>query len=407
MDGKLSDLSVLIIEDHDFQRIVAEQTVSGIGVNKLFVAANGQQALGVLDRSGAMDIVICDLQMPQMDGIQFIRHVAEKQLAKSLIILSALDSNLTRTVEDMANALGLPVLGVLPKPLSRDRIRELMELYFGEKPEQGRAIVTKELQFDFDTLKQAIDSHEFTLFFQPKVLLKGGRLISVEALARWRHPAAGLVSPARFIPLMEANSLITPLTLNLLEHALDQISYWQQQGRMISVAINISPVMLTEPNLPDLLLEKTSERKIDPELLTLEITESSLIENTAMALETLARLKMQKFSLSIDDFGTGYSSMQQLNRIPFSELKIDRSFVHNASKDKTQRAIIEANINLAHNLKMETVAEGVETLEDWGLLHQLNCTMAQGYFIGKPMPAAELPEWEREWLARQPLDGGR
>ncbi|OED44420.1 hypothetical protein ACH42_07575 [Endozoicomonas sp. (ex Bugula neritina AB1)] len=403
MDGKLSDLRVLIIEDHDFQRIVAEQIVSGLGVKKLFVAANGQQALDILDSSGAMDIVICDLKMPGMDGIQFIRKMAERHLSHSLIILSALDSALTRTVEDMAQTLGLQVLGSLPKPLSRDRIRELMELYFGEKPDQGRAIVSKELQFDFDTLQHAIENDEFTLYFQPKVLLKGGRLVSVEALARWQHPTAGLVSPARFIPLMESNKLITALTLNLLDHALDQICHWQEQGRMISVGINISPVMLTEPNLPDLLIERIQVRQIPPELLTLEITESSLIENTAMALETLARLKMQGFSLSIDDFGTGYSSMQQLNRIPFSELKIDRSFVHNASNDSTQRAIIEANINLALNLKMETVAEGIETLEDWTLLNQLNCTMAQGYFVGKPMPAIELPDWEQQWLARQPI----
>ena len=228
-------------------------------------------------------------------------------------------------------------------------------------------------------------------------------MVSVEALARWQHPTAGLISPARFIPLMESNRLITTLTLSLLHHALDQISHWQQQGRMISVGINLSPVMLTEPDLPDLLIEKTRERQITPELVTLEITESSLIENTVQALETLARLKMQGFCLSIDDFGTGYSSMQQLNRIPFSELKIDRSFVHNACNDSTQRAIIEANISLAHNLKMQTVAEGIETLEDWTLLNQLNCTMAQGYFAGKPMPADELADWERQWLARQPI----
>ena len=403
MDGKLSDLSVLIIEDHNFQRMVAEQTISGIGVKKLQVAAESQQALDILNTCSPVDIVICDLQLPGMDGIQIIRHIAEHKLAHSLIILSSLDSNLTRTVEDMAQASGLKVLGSLPKPLSRDRIRELMELHFGEKPEQGRAVLSKELQFDADSLKQAIDNKEFILFYQPKVLLKGGRLVSVEALARWQHPTAGLISPARFIPLMENYNLITSLTLSLLHYALDQVHYWQQQGRMISVGINLSPVMLTEPGLPDLLIEKIRERGIAPELLTLEITESSLIENTAQALETLARLKMQGLSLSIDDFGTGYSSMQQLNRIPFSELKIDRSFVHNACNDNTQKAIIEANINLAHNLKMQTVAEGIETLEDWTLLNQLNCTMAQGYFVGKPMPSNELDGWEQQWLARQPI----
>ncbi len=403
MDGHLRDLSVLIIEDQDFQRIVAEQTLSGIGVEQLKVASDGRQAIEILTNSESVDIVICDLQMPNMDGIQFIRQVAEQKFARSLIILSALDNSLTRTVEDMAQALGLKVLGSLPKPLSRDRSRELMELYFGEKPEDGLAIASKETRFDTDTLKQAIENREFTLFFQPKVLLNGGRLVSVEALARWEHPDLGLISPARFVPLMEANRLITSFTLSLLPQAIDQITHWQQQGRMISVGINLSPLMLSEPDLPYLLMAKTQEKSIAPELLNLEITESSLIENTAQALETLARLKIQGFSLSIDDFGTGYSSMQQLNRIPFSELKIDRSFVHNAFKDSTQRVIIESNINLAHNLNMETVAEGIETLEDWMLLNQLNCTMAQGYFIGKPMPAGDLEAWEKQWLQRQPI----
>ena len=404
MDGKLRDLSVLIIEDHDFQRMVAEQTVSGIGVKQLQSASDGQQALDILSTTGPVDIVICDLHMPEMDGIQFIRHVAAKKLANSLIILSAQDPGLTRTVEDMAQVLGLQVLGSLAKPLCRDRIRELMELYFGEKPEQGKAIVSRELQFDQNSLQQAIANNEFTLHFQPKVLLKSGRLVSVEALARWQHPTAGLVSPARFIPLMENHGLINDLTLNLLDHALQRIEDWQKQNRQISVAINISPLMLSDTNLPDLFLAKVKERGIAPSLLTLEITESSLIENTALALETLARLIMQGFSLSIDDFGTGYSSMQQLNRIPFSELKIDRSFVHNASNDKTQKAIIESNISLAHTLKMTTVAEGIETLADWELLNQLGCTMAQGYFIGKPMHSDQLEDWEKAWLAQQPLN---
>ena len=151
------------------------------------------------------------------------------------------------------------------------------------------------------------------------------------------------------------------------------------------------------------MLEKVTSLGMTPELLTLEITESSLIENTALALETLARLKINGFALSIDDFGTGYSSMQQLNRVPFSELKIDRSFVHNACRDNTQKAIIESNISLAQSLKMQTVAEGIETLEDWNLLKNLNCHIAQGYFIAKPMPPAELDDWEKTWVARQPI----
>ena len=403
MDGKLQSLSVYIIEDHDFQRLVAMQTINSIGVGRLGVASGGQDALEQLQANGPVDIIVCDLEMPGMDGIRFIRHVAEQKLAKSLIILSALDPNLIRTVEDMAQAQNLKVLGTLPKPVSRERIRELMELYFGDKPEQGKAIASADLQFDAKDLASAIENHEFTLFYQPKVLLNSGRLVSVEALARWQHPQQGLISPARFIPLMESTGLINKMTLSLVDDAIKQLQKWQQQGRALTIGLNLSPRMLLDTDLPDLLKDKISAHSVSTDLLNLEITESSLIENTARALETLARLKMMGFSLSIDDFGTGYSSMQQLNRVPFSELKIDRSFVHNACNDATQRAIIEANISLAHSLNMQTVAEGIETIEDWNLLKQLKCHIAQGYFVAKPMPADELEAWEKQWLVKQPI----
>ena len=403
MDVRLDTLYIQIVEDHHFQRLVAEQTLSSIGVRRINSAADGHSAIEQLQQSGPADIVICDLQMPGMDGIKFIRHVAEQKLAKSLIILSALEPGLIKTVEDMAAAHGLTVLGTQPKPIARDRIRELIELYFGEKSDLGKAIPSKELQFDRQTLETAIHNREFTLYFQPKVLLKSGRLVSVEALARWQHPEKGLISPARFIPLMETTGLINDMTLMLLDDAIAQLKVWQDNKRAISIGINLSPVMLTNTDLPDLLLDKVASLDMTPELLTLEITESSLIENTALALETLARLKINGFSLSIDDFGTGYSSMQQLNRVPFSELKIDRSFVHNACHDTTQKAIIESNISLAQSLKMQTVAEGIETLEDWNLLKDLNCHIAQGYFVAKPMPANELEDWEEAWVARLPI----
>lgn len=403
MDVRLHSLNIQIVEDHHFQRLVAEQTLSSIGVSNIYSASDGHSAIEQLKVCGPADIVICDLQMPGMDGIKFIRHVAEQKLAKSLIILSALEAGLIKTVEDMASAHGLQVLGTQPKPIARDRIRELIELYFGENTELGKGTPSRELQFDKEMLEAAIQNREFTLFFQPKVLLKSGRLVSVEALARWQHPEKGLISPARFIPLMETTGLINDMTMSLLDDAIEQLKVWQDNKRAISIGINLSPIMLTNTDLPDLLLKKVTSLEMTPELLTLEITESSLIENAALALETLARLKMNGFSLSIDDFGTGYSSMQQLNRVPFSELKIDRSFVHNACHDATQRAIIESNISLAQRLNMQTVAEGIETLEDWNLLKELNCHIAQGYFVAKPMPASELDEWEKTWVARLPI----
>ncbi|KEI70235.1 GGDEF/EAL domain-containing response regulator [Endozoicomonas elysicola] len=404
MDSRISSLSILILEDHPFQRMVAEQTVSGLNVGRLLTAEGSEQALKFLKDRGAVDIVICDLDMPGMDGIQFIRHLAEQNLAQGVIVLSAMDAALIRTVEDMAMAHGLVVLGHMSKPMSRNRLRELLELYFVEQTANiAQPAIPKELTFDEDELDKAINDDQFVLYYQPKVLLKSGRMVSVEALARWHHPEIGVVNPVHFIPMMESSGLIAPMTIKMIDLALDQVRLWCEQGRNIAVGVNLSAAILSNTDLPDMLIQKTRDLNIPPELLTLEITESSLIQNAALSLETLARFKLHGFSLSIDDFGTGYSSMQQLNRIPFSELKIDRSFVSNACHDKTHKAIVEANISLAHNLNMQTVAEGVETVEDWQLLHELNCDLAQGYFIAKPMPAEALSQWEQEWLTRQPI----
>ena len=403
MTDSFSNLSVLIVEDHDFQRMIAEQTVKGLGIDKMFSAADGYQALKVLEEETFVDIVICDLDLPGMDGIQFLGHVANQKLAGAIILASALEPQLIRTVEDLASEHGLQVLGAVSKPLSLDRLRELINLYFGEEPEHASRDKAQEVSFTEGELEAAIEQDQFTLYHQPKVLLQSGRMVATEALCRWKHPEAGIVSPLHFIPLMESSGLITSLTYKLCDQAIETLASFQKAGRAVAIGVNLSAIVLLDTSLPDKLSQKMRSKGLPPELLTLEITESTLIQNTAKALETLARLKMKGFSLSIDDFGTGYSSMQQLNRIPFSELKIDRSFVQGACSDPTRRAIVEANIRLAHTLKMDTVAEGVETLTEWQLLAELNCDMAQGFFVAKPMPEKQLDSWEKAWLSRQPI----
>ena len=403
MDGKLQSLSVLIVEDSEFQRRVALQVVSSLGVTRLYEASNGIEAMEQLHSAGTVDIVICDLQMQEMDGIQFIRQAAEQQRARSLIILSAMEPRLTQIVEDMARAQNLRVLGVLPKPISTDRIRSMMALFFLPENPVKKARTQHQLQLDRNILEQAIDKQEIVPYYQPKVLLSNGKLVSFEALARWQHPKYGLLNPSCFVPFMESAGLISKMTLLMLEQTILQISQWPQEWRKLYIGINISPTMLSDTALPDILIQRLDDRNISPSQLNLEITEDSPIKNSAEVLETLARLKMKGFSLSIDDFGTGYSNMQQLKRVPFSKLKIDQSFVHNAHKDATQRAIIEAKISLARSLNMQTVAEGIETLEDWNLLKDLEADIAQGFFVGHPMPADELEAWEARWQALQPV----
>ncbi|WP_067516792.1 GGDEF/EAL domain-containing response regulator [Endozoicomonas ascidiicola] len=404
MDSKLSSLRILILEDQLFQRLVAEQVVAGLNIQLLLTAETSEDALKQLQEKGPVDLVLCDLDLPGMDGIEFIRHLANQKLADGVIVLSAMDASIIRTVEDMSQALGLKSLGHLPKPIHRNHLREMLEIYVnGETFDSFKPLLPSEQLLNEKELEEAVEQHQFILHYQPKVLLNDGQLIAVEALVRWQHPDLGLIHPVHFIPMMESSGMIEPLTINMIDLALIQIKAWQKQGRKIPISINISATMLSNTSLPDMLMKKTRGMNIPPALLNLEITESSSISDVALALETLARFKLHGFALSIDDFGTGYASMQQLNRIPFSELKIDQSFVSNACNDDTHKAIVESNIHLAHRLNMQTVGEGVETQEDWQMLHDLNCDIAQGYFIARPMPADALLGWEKQWLSKQPI----
>ena len=390
-------LRIMVVEDHQFQRMVAVKVVNGLGVSSVLEAEDGQEALDKIAASPeAIDITICDLDMPGMDGIEFIRHVAEKKLTSAIIVASAMEPELIRTVEDMAAEHGMNVLGTLEKPVTPEKVDSLFQLFIkGEtnNPEQFGS----ELILSKDILEQAITDGQFVPWFQPKVLLSNGQWVSCEALARWQHPEHGLIFPGQFIDKIEEFGLMEQMTDSLIRQAVIQIKKWATDGRMINTSVNISPSMLGNTRLPEHLMQMLSEVGIGPNLLTLEITESAVMENVAHCLSTLARLKMKGFTLSIDDFGTGYSSMQQLNRIPFSELKIDQSFVKDAVEDPTRHAIVEANIELARKLKLKTVAEGLESEPDWQLLKDLQCDVAQGYFVGKPMPADKLSVWEIDW----------
>ena len=391
-------LRIMVVEDHQFQRMVAVKVVSGLGVASVQEAEDGQDALDkIAASSDPIDITICDLDMPGMDGIEFIRHVAEKKLTSAIVVASAMEPELIRTVEDMAAEHGMKVLGTLEKPINPEKVKALFEQFISEQSSAGARSGSSELVITKDMLITAIKDGQIIPWYQPKVLIRNGQWVSCEALARWQHPEKGMIYPGQFINEVETFGLMDDMTDSIISQSVQQIQQWQSEGRPINTSVNISPSMLGNTQLPEKLMQMIKAVGIGPELLTLEITESAVMENVAHCLSTLARLKMKGFTLSIDDFGTGYSSMQQLNRIPFSELKIDQSFVKDAVSDPTRRAIVEANIELARKLKLKTVAEGLESAADWQLLNDLQCDVAQGYFVGKPMPADQFPAWEAEW----------
>ena len=236
-------------------------------------------------------------------------------------------------------------------------------------------------------MKQALVSDQIDVFLQPKVRLEAKQIAGFEALARWHHPERGFISPEQFIGLAEENGLIDELTWVIVEKTLAYAQKLRPAGLTMNVAINFSVDTLVHLDLPDTLLATCKAHAIQPENVTIEVTENRVMQDTAAALEVLTRLRLMGFGVSIDDFGTGYSSMEKLKTVPFTELKVDRAFVNGAQRSASSRAILETAVSLARKLGLTVVAEGVERSEDWALVKELGADFVQGYYVSKPLPA--------------------
>jgi EAL domain-containing protein (putative c-di-GMP-specific phosphodiesterase class I) len=249
-------------------------------------------------------------------------------------------------------------------------------------------------------LRRAVEQAELTLFFQPKVNMATGQVDGVEGLARWYHPQRGLIGPGSFISLTEHSHLLRPVTLHLLKCALREQSRWKAAGYNLSVAVNLSPQNLFDPELPTDLQRMLDRYGVAPGELELELTEGMVMTKPGRATEMLQKLHRMGIAISVDDFGTGYSSLSYLNSLPVSRLKIDRSFVMNLTEERGSETIVQSTIELAHNLGLGVVAEGVETEAAWDRLAELGCDHAQGYLMSQPLAPDAFIEWLEDYAAR-------
>jgi len=253
-------------------------------------------------------------------------------------------------------------------------------------------------------LHRALERDELLLYYQPKLHLHEHRLIGMEALVRWRHPSRGLILPSAFLAHAERHGEIKPLTLWVLHAAARQWAKWRALGFEIPISVNLSPVALRDPNFLVQVLALLDGTMAPGAWLELELTESALMENPRLILKRLGALRARGVRLSIDDFGTGYSSLAYLREFQADTLKIDQAFVHDMVANESNAMIVRAIIHLAHNLGMEVVAEGVASQEVCDRLRTLGCDAAQGYYLGRPMPAADCVPWMAEWLSKQELE---
>ena len=391
-----------MLDDESFMHKLLAHILTGLGFTSVVTCDNGVAALERVDaHENAPNLILLDLNMPQMDGIEFVRKLVEHNYTGSLILVSGEDERVLQMAEKLIKAHQIAILGHLRKPVSLAGLSALVDKW---RPAGAHRAATK--TFGADELRKAIVNDELLNYYQPKVAVATGAVVGVETLVRWRHPVAGLVSPDQFIGVAEEHGLIDGLTRVVLIGAMAQSKAWQQAGLHLSVAINISMDSLSLVAFADFVAEAAAAAGVAPQDIVLELTESCLMLDQRAALEILARLRLKRFRLSIDDFGTGHSSLTQLRDIPFDELKIDRSFVHGAWRDETALAIYNASLGLGKQLAMEVVAEGVEDREDWDLVRATKCNVAQGDFIARPMPAADLPGWIDSWKGRKQLWAG-
>ena len=268
---------------------------------------------------------------------------------------------------------------------AKDRGRDNYQLYSASLTAQAMQRMMLE-----SSLRLALARDEFHLLYQPQYDLQHGCVLAVEALLRWKHPEHGLIQPLDFIPMAEANGLIVPIGEWVLHTACTDAARWQREGRRLRVAVNLSPMQFRDPNLIDMILRTLAQTGLDPDLLELEVTESTVMEASGMA--TLQALCEAGVRVALDDFGTGYSSMSYLRNMPLTTLKVDRCFVAALPGGVKDRAIVRAILSLARSLDFSVTAEGVETIEQAQALNGMACNSLQGHYFSRPVPAAEIPE---------------
>jgi EAL domain-containing protein (putative c-di-GMP-specific phosphodiesterase class I)/CheY-like chemotaxis protein len=341
------------------------------------------------------DIILLDLNMPDVDGIEVIRVLAKNNCRARLLLISGHDKSVLHSAEQLAQAHSLNVAASLTKPIQIKNLQNIIRQISTDAYHSKNKYHDARLNPSVDELRQAIKLHQFILHFQPQIEINTGKLLGVEALIRWQHPQRGLIYPDLFISLAEKNNLIGELTALVIGMAMEQSRSWQDRELMTQISVNISAIDITSLSLPEQLTYMLQNKNLDHTMLTLEVTESALMGELVTSLDILTRLRMKGFGLSIDDFGTGYSSLSQLHRIPFTELKIDQSFIMSMENDDESRAIVKTCILLGHELNMQVVAEGVESENIFNMIKVLGCDIAQGYYIARPMPGDKLLKWAK------------
>lgn len=401
-DALFADLQILVIDDDAFEQKLITTILKKLGANKVEAVDGGRAALERLrDCNGKIDVAICDLMMPDIDGLEFVRRISGFSKTPAIIFASGADNPICRAAEQIADQLGVLVIGSVLKPVSPDSLTKLLsKLADGNKTFKHLGAFP-ELSLSADQVKAGLNGDKLVMYYQPKISVKTGEVVGFESLARWRDDKLGILGPASFIPTIARCGLLNRLTDVVIFKTLSDFAPWSKKHPEIQVSINVDAENLSNFELPNFVINTAKPLFINPNRITLEVTESGVANDATTAMEILTRLRLNDVRLSIDDFGTGYASLDKLKDLPFNELKIDRGFVQDATANDSAMALLEFACELGKKLGLHIVAEGVETQSQWQLVSDLGCDAVQGFLISKPMPADEVLGWIANWNSRK------
>lgn len=377
----------LVIDDEaDFAEFVAD-ALDALGY-EFEVCTDPTEIGGIYSKQ--QSVIILDLFMPGMDGIEILRFLHDNRADVALIFMSGKDNSVLHSAQELATEWHFLVLGALQKPFTVDELEEVLSKY---APSKKPNVLSKSAEVTTSDIALAIEHDQFTLAYQPQIHLSDRTVCGVETLIRWEHPEKGFISPGVFIPLAEQHGLIDAINLYVANGAMTRLGKWIAEGYHFTLSINVSPASIADLDFPEHLTALCVEHNVSPSSVIVEVTETAVMADVGDYMDILTRLRMKGFGLAIDDFGTGYSSLQQLVRLPFTELKIDQAFITHIAEDRECQTVTRMAIMLAHELGMSVVAEGVEDEDTMVAIEEMGCDEVQGFHCARPMEATTFEAW--------------
>lgn len=389
-----SHLRFLVVEDHEFQRTAMQHLLNSLGAKAVYTAEDGRAALRVLtDPDRPVDIVISDVSMPGMDGMELVRHLAESGSKVSLILASALDAPLLSSIANMALAYKARLLGVIGKPASAAKLLPMVELHRVSLSEAS----TSDDSFPLEEIATSWANNDFEPWFEPIVDLQTREICGLHAVPRWRHPERGLLDEHVFLPSIHARGLMEDFAWLMLQKSAARCKRWRARGLDAFVSVPLLFQSWANVSLANRVRQSVRQEDVEPRHVVLGLSEPAVNTDAARSLENLARLRVDGFGLALDNFGSGTLQVDRLALVAFTHVRVGSKFVTDVDRTESARAGLAVAMDLAEQLRLDLIATGISREEEWLLLREWGCGYGQGPGISPPLAGDELMEWVRKW----------